>query len=275
MKLPDNYDFFNWSPHDTKHVLFGTRIIEPNDPDPYTREELDKMKEDLVGASVEDFIYSPNKIIPARYPLQELINLIKNEGGECFWHEGKSLQEIELYFGEEMLEEMRQSGLRYIARIRPCRVIEDCYRDCEEFLITKAASYQTSKEYLEEQIFEYEECHPFYLYSKEARERAPDMINCTPGSLGGPRLQASIIFSSIPIAVGRYQLLKPILGELIKIDKWKKRAADQNHQKQKEQRKKDRQLINSMEAYMRAKGATEEQINQMFHSKRSVTGFRR
>ena len=33
MMQPDAYEFFDWSPHDIKHMLFGSRIIEPDEPD--------------------------------------------------------------------------------------------------------------------------------------------------------------------------------------------------------------------------------------------------
>lgn len=273
MMQPDAYEFFDWSPHDIKHMLFGSRIIEPDEPDPYTQDELEKMKEDLLGTSVEEFIYTPDGIVPARYPLQELINLIKSEGGECFWHEARTREDIELYFGEEMLEEMRQSGLLYFARIRPCRAITEYSQPCEEFIAAEAAYYHVPKEVMEEQIFEYEECHPIYLFSKE--ERNPDMKDCAPDLLGGPRLRVSIIFSSIPIAAGRYQLLKPVLGELIKMEKRKAAAVERVRQEEQKQRELDQMKIRSMEAYFRSQGCNEEQIHEMLHPKGIMNGFRR
>ena len=44
MMQPDAYEFFDWSPHDIKHMLFGSRIIEPDEPDPYTQDELDERR---------------------------------------------------------------------------------------------------------------------------------------------------------------------------------------------------------------------------------------
>ena len=66
-----------------------------------------------------------------------------------------------------MLEEMRQSGLLYFARIRPCRAITEYSQPCEEFIAAEAAYYHVPKEVMEEQIFEYEECCLLYTSASQ------------------------------------------------------------------------------------------------------------
>ena len=231
--------------YDDKH--FGYVVVDPDQDDPYTKDDIKVMINDLSSDLDGGLFYD-------EFPLQKMINVVLSLGGDCFWHETTDIEDMNVFFSKEMLEEMKEIGFKFVARIRTSGEEESRYTNqLIEFIQDKAKYYKRDVDYIEHQFFDFVQYESSEL----------------------PRINSSILFSTIPIISPEHeQLLKPIGGEIIKfslmeqsrlvaVEKEKEMAFKEEQEKQLE----NQRQIGMIEGYLKTQGLTDIQINEILENR--------
>ena len=188
--------------HDPENEFFGYTIKSPTDIDHYTDEDISNMIEYLDYNGV------------ATFPLQMIINIINHLGGQHFWHEVNSYEDMDAYYSREMLEEMKECGFNYVARIRSAADNMDALKTLHKFVTLKMREYS---------IGDKNELQAVYFnYVEDFAKKHPAL----------PRMNCSIIFSTVPIiAKDGDNILLPIVPEILKLKNLEKRSAELEEQR--------------------------------------------